>query len=172
AVLRWSSSPEIPHGSLAFDLLCVHGSSDLLLDLHRESRTDRRDARELVRIRLLEVLQRFEAPLEQRPPSDPADTPQGDQLEELLLHAVLDLNRQARQCTDFLLVEDPAELAQRVQQPFRLVSHTPDVPGPDPELLRDFLPRAFGDPVVEEGRRLYLREEEVVVLDRERQVRL
>src|SRR2546426_904145 len=73
---------------------------------------------------------------------------------------------------DFLLVEDPAELAHRVQQPFRLVRHTPDVPGPDPELLRDFLLRAFGDPVVEEGRRLYLREEEIVVLDGECQVGL
>src|SRR2546426_1172795 len=131
-----------------------------------------RSAREVVRIRLLEVFQRFEAPLEQPPPSDPTDAAQGDELEEFLLDPVLDLNCQTCQRTDFLLVEDPAELAHRVQQPFRLVRHTPDVPGPDPELLRDFLLRAFGDPVVEEGRRLYLREEEIVVLDGECQVGL
>src|SRR5947199_3104975 len=167
---RCQTSWEVSQRRLAFDLADVHGRADLFFVLHREGRANRRDAGQVTRVRLLKVLQRLEAPLEQRASAHPADAAEGDQLEEFLLDAVLHLDREARQGADLLLVEDPAEFAHRVQEPFGLVRHAADVSGPYAELLRDFLLRALRDPVVEEGRRLDLREEEVVVFDREREV--
>src|SRR5207245_9267296 len=90
---------------------------------------------------------------------------------ELLLDAVLHLDREARKRSDFLLVEDAAEFAHRIEEPLRLVRHAADVTGPDAEFLDDLLLRPLGDPVVEKGGRLDFGEEEVVVLDRESQIR-
>src|SRR3989449_527219 len=162
---------EVPEGRLAFDLPNIDGHADLLLDLHREGRADRQDPGEVAGIRLLQVLQRLVAPLEERPSADPPHAAEGDQLKEFLLDAVLHLNGESRERSDLLLVEDPAEFAHRVEEPLRLIRHPADVSGADPELLRDLLLRPLRDPVVEEGGRLDLCKEEVVVLDREREIR-
>src|SRR2546422_7727958 len=165
-------SREAPEGRLAFDLPNIDGHAALLLDLHREGRADRQDPGEVAGIRLLQVLQRLVAPLEERPSADPPHAAEGDQLEEFLLDAVLHLNGESRERSDLLLVEDPTELAHRVEEPLRLVRHPSDVTGPDAEFLRDLLLGPLCDPVVEEGGRLDFGEEEVVVLDREGEVRL
>src|SRR5437867_3242053 len=167
---RCQTSWEISQRRLAFDLADVHGRADLFFDFHRQGRANRRDAGQVARIRLLKVLQRLEAPLEQRASAHPADAAEGDQLEEFFLDPVLHLDREPRQRADLLLVEDPAEFAHRVQEPLGLVCHAADVSGPYAELLRDLLLRPLRDPVVEERRGLDLREEEVVVFDREREV--
>src|SRR5438445_9614811 len=162
---------EVPEGRLAFDLPNIDGHADLLLDLHREGRADRQDPGEVAGIRLLQVLQRLVAPLEERPSADPPHAAEGDQFEVLVVDAVLHLKRKSRERSDLLLVEDPAEFAHRVEEPLRLIRHPADVSGADPELLRDLLLRPLRDPVVEEGGRLDLCKEEVVVLDREREIR-
>src|SRR2546428_7445525 len=164
-------SREVPEGRLAFDLSDIDGHADLLLDLHRKSGADRRDTGEVAGVRLLQVFQRLVAPLEQRASTNPAHTPEGDQFEELLFDAILHLDGEPRERSDLLLVEDPTEFAHRVQEPLRLVRHAADVSGPDAELLRDLLLGSLRDPVVEKGRRLDLGEEEVIILDRERQIR-
>src|SRR2546425_5109883 len=162
---------EVPEGRLAFDLPNIDGHADLLLDLHREGRADRQYPGEVAGMRLLQVLQRLVAPLEERPSADPPHAAEGDQLKEFLLDAVLHLNGESRERSDLLLVEDPAEFAHRVEEPLRLIRHPADVSGADPELLRDLLLRPLRNPVVEEGGRLDLCKEEVVVLDREREIR-
>src|SRR5207249_7903046 len=86
-------------------------------------------------MRLLQIPQRLVAPLEQRPSPDPAHAAEGDQLEELLLDAVLHLDREPRERTDLLLVKDPTEFAHRVQEPLRLIRHPADVPGPIPNFF-------------------------------------
>src|SRR2546428_11807975 len=164
-------SREVPEGRLAFDLSDIDGHADLLLDLHRKSGADRRDTGEVAGVRLLQVFQRLVAPLEQRASTNPAHPPEGEQFEELLFDAILHLDGEPRERSDLLLVEDPTEFAHRVQEPLRLVRHAADVPGPDAELLRDLLLGSLRDPVVEKGRRLDFGEEEVVVLDREREIR-
>src|SRR5439155_14005209 len=62
---RCHTSWEVTPRRLAFDLADVHGRADLFFDLHREGRANRRDAGQVTRVRLLKVLQRLEAPLEQ-----------------------------------------------------------------------------------------------------------
>src|SRR5438093_7084026 len=168
---RERTSWKIAQRRLALDLPDIHGPADLFFDLPRKCRPDCRDAGQVAGVRLLQVLQRLEAPLEQRPSADPPNAAERDQLEEFLLDAVLHLDREPRERADLLLVEDPAEFAHRVQEPLRLIRHPADVPRPNPEFLRDLFLRPLRDPVVEKRCRLDFRQEEVVVLDRERQVR-
>src|SRR2546428_7860839 len=169
---RSRTSRKISQCRLALNLPDIHGRADLFLDLYRKGRPDRRDAREVTGVRFLQVLERLVAPLEQRPSADPPDATEGDQLEELLFDAVLHLDGEPRERSDFLLVEDATEFAHRVEEPLRLVRHAADVSGANAEYLRYFLLGSLRDPVIEEGGCLDLREEEIVVLNRECQIRL
>src|SRR3989304_2588952 len=128
-------SREVPQGRLALDRFRIDRLPDLLLDPLREVRSDRRELRELVRVRLLKVPEGLVAPLERGPGPPPPDPAEGHELEEFLLHAVLRADREPREVPYLLLGEDPPQFGHGEKEPLRLVRHPPDLPGADAALL-------------------------------------
>src|SRR5439155_427271 len=81
------TSSEVPQRRLAFDVADVHGGADLFLDLHGECGPDCRDPCEIVRVRLLEVPQGFEAVLAQGATPNSSDPSERNEFQQFLLHA-------------------------------------------------------------------------------------
>src|SRR2546422_4095632 len=141
-------------------LIRMNQSPSLFLDPLRQSWTDRWDSHQLGKTSLLDILDRFESSIVQHPSANPSNPLQSDQLHKLRPNPFRHSHPQYLQGRGQVPVpKQSSQLLTSIDQPFRALNQTCQIPRLELSQLQNLLLRRFINPIQQDLNRLQFRQE-------------